>query len=631
MKKIKLLLCICILLTGILFPAQTVQASSSAIGDVAEFNNLSGNAKYLGVDYRDNYSLDIVETDISDGIGAYFSGMMANALNGMANALFFLERILSYLTVVVFYVSFNLNLIDLFGNQVSTIQQALNNSIFQPLFLLGCAAAFCVLIGRVIRQDLSGALGQIAKIIAIVMLSILVVTKSDVMLATCNNITKEISLEILVGVNSANGYSENINSFSAQAAGILWDNMVHSPWITMEFGYNASEDQVAKILTYTKGSDERKEIIAGDNSESFSADRAGERLGFTLFYIIPCFMKCGIYIVISLIQLVFQLMSIVYTFMAPLVLVISLFPGYDGMIGGWLRKILEIQISILILSLLIGILVRFDDLVFNWADSVGFGWAIALTIQIAIAIALFVNRNKVLTMMSLVQRGVSNPGYLRNRMRQGGNVYADMPKVANGTKNAAKWTAGKISKAVEWVEDKNVSVSWSVNPFLNATDEQKSEATHVTENVKSRQAKIHTETAERYVEPAGKLSNADSGSIREISENLTRSLGQLVTAMESASENWHDIKNRDHGGTEEAKRPLLTTANKTDPGKKDIAITVKSPHGEEKVQYISRDTSQTEMEIPQVDPGKSEMGGNGNLLQTARPTLEIVEQSDKKL
>lgn len=94
----------------------------------------------------------------------------------------------------------------------------------------------------------------------------------------------------------------------------------------------------------------------------------------------------------------------------------------------------------------------------------------------------------------------------------------------------------KISKAVEWVEDKNVSVSWSVNPFLNATDEQKSEATHVTENVKSRQAKIHTETAERYVEPAGKLSNADSGSIREISENLTRSLGQLVTAMESASE-----------------------------------------------------------------------------------------------
>ena len=65
------------------------------------------------------------------------------------------------------------------------------------------------------------------------------------------------------------------------------------------------------------------------------------------------------------------------------------------MIGGWLRKILETQISILILSLLIGILVRFDDLVFNWADSVGFGWAIALTIQIAIAIALFVNRNKI--------------------------------------------------------------------------------------------------------------------------------------------------------------------------------------------------------------------------------------------
>ncbi len=96
---------------------------------------------------------------------------------------------------------------------------------------------------------------------------------------------------------------------------------------------------------------------------------------------------------------------------------------------------------------------------------------------------------------------------------------------------------------------------------------KKSEATHVTENVKSRQAKIHTD-CKRYVEPAGKLSNADSGSILEISENLTRSLGQLVTAWKVQVKIGMTLRNRDHGGTEEAKRPLLTTANKTDPGKR---------------------------------------------------------------
>lgn len=124
---------------------------------------------------------------------------------------------------------------------------------------MGCAAAFCVLIGRMVRQDLAGALGQIVKVIAIVMLSILVVTMSDTMLSMGNNITKEISLEILVGVNSANGYSDNINAFSGEAAGILWNNMVHQPWLTMEFGYTASDDQVLGILSYKPDATERKE------------------------------------------------------------------------------------------------------------------------------------------------------------------------------------------------------------------------------------------------------------------------------------------------------------------------------------------------------------------------------------
>lgn len=155
--------------------------------------------------------------------------------------------------------------------------------------------------------------------------------------------------------------------------------------------------------------------------------------------------------------------------MAPLVLIVSLFPGYDGLIGGWLRKILETQISILVLSLIIGILIKFDELIFDWSRSVGFGWMIALTIQIAIAIALFLNRNKLLMAMSTVQRGVSNPRYLRNRMRLAGNVYANAPRAAKEIKSAAKWTASKAVSAGEgvssWAQDKNVPVSWTVNPF----------------------------------------------------------------------------------------------------------------------------------------------------------------------
>ena len=648
--KIKYILCMIAFVVGLMLPVQPVAASSSAIGEVQEFNNLSGNAKYLGSAYRDNYSLDIEEVEISDGIGEYLAGKTMEGLNALAKVFFFLERLLAYLTVVVFYVSFNLNLVDLFGSQVSVIQQALNDSIFQPLFLMGCAAAFCVLIGRMLRQDLAGALGQIVKVIAIVMMSILVVTKSDTMLSMCNNITKEISLEILVGVNSANGYSDNINAFSGEAAGILWNNMVHQPWLTMEFGYTASDDQVLGLLSYKPGAEERKDAIAADESGSFLVERATERLGFSFLYLIPCIMKCGIYIIIVLIQLVFQLLSIVYLFMAPLVLIVSLFPGYDGLIGGWLRKILETQISILVLSLIIGILIKFDELIFDWSRSVGFGWMIALTIQIAIAIALFLNRNKLLMAMSTVQRGVSNPRYLRNRMRLAGNVYANAPRAAKEIKSAAKWTASKAVSAGEgvssWVQDKNVPVSWTVNPFLKnqkikAQEEtppkatqrkvkKKSVAGSIMESVdmapkssdvgqqKASSEKPYTQTQEE---------KGGSESIRMISEDLVRNLNQLAMVVDAVGDNLHD-NIRDNGAVE---RPIL--GDKKEEDRKELTINVKTPDGSEQSVHAGMQHQQMEAQIPlhrsEYDAEEIKSRELKEPTQQARPTMQAVRNDEK--
>ena len=648
--KIKYILCMIAFVVGLMLPVQPVAASSSAIGEVQEFNNLSGNAKYLGSAYRDNYSLDIEEVEISDGIGEYLAGKTMEGLNALAKVFFFLERLLAYLTVVVFYVSFNLNLVDLFGSQVSVIQQALNDSIFQPLFLMGCAAAFCVLIGRMLRQDLAGALGQIVKVIAIVMMSILVVTKSDTMLSMCNNITKEISLEILVGVNSANGYSDNINAFSGEAAGILWNNMVHQPWLTMEFGYTASDDQVLGLLSYKLGAEERKDAIAADESGSFLVERATERLGFSFLYLIPCIMKCGIYIIIVLIQLVFQLLSIVYLFMAPLVLIVSLFPGYDGLIGGWLRKILETQISILVLSLIIGILIKFDELIFDWSRSVGFGWMIALTIQIAIAIALFLNRNKLLMAMSTVQRGVSNPRYLRNRMRLAGNVYANAPRAAKEIKSAAKWTASKAVSAGEgvssWVQDKNVPVSWTVNPFLKnqkikAQEEtppkatqrkvkKKSVAGSIMESVdmapkssdvgqqKASSEKPYTQTQEE---------KGGSESIRMISEDLVRNLNQLAMVVDAVGDNLHD-NIRDNGAVE---RPIL--GDKKEEDRKELTINVKTPDGSEQSVHAGMQHQQMEAQIPlhrsEYDAEEIKSRELKEPTQQARPTMQAVRNDEK--
>lgn len=414
-SMIKLLVYLTLLFLAAMQPMQPVHAAG-AIGNVESFDNLAGDARYLGSVYRDNYHLDMEETGLLDAIPAI--------LNGLSNVLFSFIRWLAYLTVALFYICFNLNLADLFGSQANDIQNALNNSIFQPLFLLGCGVSFCILAIRFVKQDLAGAVGQLAKIIGIVMLSVAAVTNSGTVLTYCTNITKEISVNILSGINTVNGYSANISDFAAQGAGILWLNLIHEPWKTMEFGNDSpSDEDIDLFLTTAPGSDGRKALIESHAWDCFSMDRAGDKIGFMILYLIPFAMKCVVYILVAVIQLVFQLLAIFYVFMAPLVLIISLIPGYERMLGLWLRKIMESQISILIITIMIGVLIKLDQLLFDWARNMQYGWMIALVIQVALALALFFKRDKILNLMSNIQRGVTTPGFTANRFRMGGNVY----------------------------------------------------------------------------------------------------------------------------------------------------------------------------------------------------------------
>lgn len=609
MGKWRYFVCFVMFLAVLFRPTFQVYASSESIGSVESFNHLNGEQKYLGEQYRDNYSLDMETASLSDGILEYLGNQIQVALNALANVLFKLELWLSYLTVTVFYMCFNLNLAELFGNQVNVIQQALNDSIFRPLFLIGCAAAFCVLIGRLLKRDMAGAIGQLAKIIFIVMISILVVVESDTMLTACNNITKEISLEILTGVNTANGYSQNVSDFAAESAGVLWRNLVHEPWLSMEFGSKSliQDGEVEKILSLAPDSEERKELVEQNERGCFAFSRAGDRLAFTFFYLIPCVVKCVVYILIAFVQLVFQLLSIVYTFMAPLVLIISLFPSYEGILGSWFRKIIETQISILIISLIIGILIKFDEMIFDWAAQNQYGWMVALIVQIAISAALFMNRNKLLTALSHVQRGVSNPRYLRNRLRLAGNVYQAAPGVTR---------LGKAAK--ETIQKMNVPVKWTMNPFVIAQRE-KARKEDEKETEKKAVAKARSAARERRpdkedvaggspvrltaagrnsiprlaaaavkeTEAAVHTDRIEKGeSLKELADEISRNIGHLAAIIESAEDTIREESIKEKNASDDMKRPTLMGEKKEPEGKgskdnKEITVNVKGADGKE--------------------------------------------------
>lgn len=414
---LKKVMVVFLFLLSVMQPVQTAQASS-AIGTVPEFDYLSGDARYLGQMYRNNYHLDMEEAGLLD-VGYI-------VLNMLVNILFNFIWFTAFLTVTLFYICFDLNLAQMFGSQIDVIQSALNDSVFQPLFLLGCAGAFCVLLMRMWKQDLAGVLGQILKIIGIVMVSVLVLTHSDVVLTYCTGITKEISIGMLTGINEADSFSSSVDEFAAQAAGILWQNLIHEPWKSLEFDTApATGEDIEAFLSTSPGSEERTALVAARDWKCFKKEQSVERAGFILLYLAPFLLKCGIYLVVAVLQLVFQLLAIFYVFMAPLILIIALFPNYEKVLGIWVRKIVESQISILVLTLMIGILIQFDKIIFEWSRTSQRGWLIALAIQTALAIGLFYNKDKLLHFLSNVQHGISTPGFAANRLRMSGNIYQD--------------------------------------------------------------------------------------------------------------------------------------------------------------------------------------------------------------
>ena len=83
-------------------------------------------------------------------------------------------------------------------------------------------------------------------------------------------------------------------------------------------------------------------------------------------------------------------------------------PGYDFMIlGAWCRKMLEIQVGILVVTFLMGIMVLMDQLIQGMSYIIG--WYIAVILQVAMCIGLYFFRYEVLGILSMATMMGNNP------------------------------------------------------------------------------------------------------------------------------------------------------------------------------------------------------------------------------
>lgn len=424
-------LCLILLFTltlALALPAAPVRAENG-VGMIKEFEALEHDDtyKYLSSKYRGNYTLDLGETDILDAVWV--------GINSVANAVFYAVRMLGYAVAALFYWSLKFDVGDFFGSQINGIQQALHDSIYEPLLIAVFGACFCTLLQRFWKRDMAGSAVVIGKIVLSIALSMFVIMKSDIALSLATNTTKEISIDALCGVNDSLGMGGSIENFAAKGAGILWLDLVHEPWKTAEF-INYSDDVTDDMADsfLKKQSEENRAELVESYGDVFDKKIGVQRVGFLMIYLLPFLAKCLVFIAVSGLLIIFQILAVFYLILAPIMLLLFLFSGYEVILGAWLRKMLETQIMLLIIMCMLALLIRMDALLFEQAQE--WGWFIVLMIQIIVGVALYLGRGQIFTMLSTIQRGTATPRYAANRLRMAGNI-SNM-NMQNMRKNAGK-------------------------------------------------------------------------------------------------------------------------------------------------------------------------------------------------
>lgn len=415
-RKIKKIILVIVFVLSFLQSGPTIQAYAfGGIGIKTEFDSLDGDARFLGSEYRSNYKLDLEELGITQAVD--------KGLNGLANIIFTLIAIIGYMASSLFYYVMDFDLASLLEPQIQQIQQTLHNGLFTPLFPYAFVGSIILAIVKYARRDFVGLIEQFGKVCFVIVLSYLVITDSAKLLSYGTNITKGASVSILTGINDID-VGNNVKSYAANAAGVLWIGLVHEPWKALEFGeYNYSEEDVEFFLSHT--GEERKNKVAsmmeGDKGP-FSKERTILRIGQGIIVLILTTAKAVVYMLVSLMYALFQVLAVFWIILAPIILLLTLIPGYDfEILGVYARKIMETQIGVLIITFVIGFMVFFDRALNSLAKEMG--WLIVLVLQIAVCIGLYAFRWQILMSFNNLQRGIQNPRLLKRQLLKSGNPY----------------------------------------------------------------------------------------------------------------------------------------------------------------------------------------------------------------
>lgn len=405
-------------------------------GSKNPFNNIKdGWGQFISDIYRNNYQLDA-------DVGTF---SIDNIINQLSNLIFYLMLIISWLGINIFNFCFNNNISSKFSEIINGVSSSLKEGVFDKFFMLMFVISLISILIYFLKRNYAAVINQI---VIATLLSIMAIMFTSS--AASNFVTSTLNISNDIGMTLVSSISKEENSEMAinNMIGTLWGNLVHKPWMILEYDgkisvTDSNKDQAIskakEMLSLDKNSSERKELVKQEIKDVSMTNRLAST--FILFLI--NLVKIGILLMLGVIQIFLQILTNVMILTVPVLLLLAIVPFFGGLnILKWLgERYLGIQINIILLSFAIGILIVIDKVILEFFTELGTSFTVALLIQCICWVLLIVFRKQIALNFSKIQRRIN------------GSVVAGrlMNKVMDKEAEAGKWAGEKVGAAGEKV------------------------------------------------------------------------------------------------------------------------------------------------------------------------------------
>lgn len=402
---------------------------------------------FISEKYRNNYALDIIDTHGWE--------LIDKAITGLTNIVFSGIVMISWFGVNIFRFCFTNDIAAGFANQLNSVLGSLNNGIFNNFFMIVFMISLFSIVYNLYKKNFSAIGSQILAVAIIYATTAFLSNGAVGFLSKTTEFSKTIGTSAIVAINGKENNEGSLEDYSKTVVGTLWGNFVQQPWVMLEFDGKLqlmNKDSINKeALDYSKyilsepyGSDERekalKSIDEKFNNELFSKNGINTKLVSVCVLFIITLIKMIILIAVGMIQIGFQLMSILLILLLPFIMLIAIVPFFGGtnIIKGIARKYLGTQLGIIVSSFVLALLVLVDTVTLTMFQSWGANLIIALLMQCTCWIMVIAFRKQLMN-------GLIN---LQNR-------------IAPGTAGAFKFGSKTLDKSAD------ITKEYAVNPAMD--------------------------------------------------------------------------------------------------------------------------------------------------------------------